>query len=120
MSAAIAVPPVFMNQKQTSRYLCRSEEWLRRNALRHDLYKPSGGKPRQGTPALYHRDHIDIIARHMVSPEVFTEDAALLVWRRLQANAGSRRRPGADLRHAGGRAPSRQVHGARRRQVQPV
>lgn len=86
-TVVVAAPPLFLNQKETGRLLGHSGKWLRLEARRHDLYKASIGKGRRGSPALYHRDHLDIIARHMMSPEVFTEDAALLVWRRRQANA---------------------------------
>jgi hypothetical protein len=68
-------------------YLCASDDYLRINAKRHDLYKPSVAHSGQGAACRYDRDHLDIIALHMKNPEVFDEDTALLVWKRGEMNA---------------------------------
>ena len=83
----IATPPIFMNRIEAGKYLGHSEEWLRVQALRHDLYKPSTGLSRQGSPCKYHIEHLNIIARHMLCPDTFDEDTALLVWCRLKTNS---------------------------------
>jgi hypothetical protein len=83
----IAVPPLFFSQGDAARYLGRGEEWLRANAIRHRLYAPSDGVRERGKKQKYHRDHLEVIAMHLLSPDVITEDAALHVWERIKANA---------------------------------
>ncbi|MDR1519052.1 MAG: hypothetical protein LBU23_02770 [Planctomycetota bacterium] len=83
----IATPPRFLNRKEAGAYLCASDDYLRINAKRHDLYKPSVAHSGQGSACRYDRDHLDIIALHMKNPEVFDEDTALLVWKRGEMNA---------------------------------
>ena len=81
----IAATPLFYSRDQAGHLLGRSREWLRQNALLHDLYKPSVPGRGRGCVSLYHRDHINLIAEHMMNPEVFSEDAALAVWRKKRA-----------------------------------
>ncbi len=84
---AKSIEPLFKNQQEAGRYLGHSGDWLRLNAKRHDLYKPSSGKSRQGAPALYHKDHLELIAEHMMNKELLTEDDAYRKWveRRMAA-----------------------------------
>lgn len=82
----IAVPPVFLTRKDSGEYLCASDDFLRINAKRHALYRPSVEHRGQGSACKYHREHLDIIARHLMDPLNYTEDMAYLAWRRRLAN----------------------------------
>lgn len=63
---------------EAARVLGRSRIWLWEQTTKHDLFKSSNGK--QGSQSMYHRDHLDIIALHLVDPEVFDADMALRAW----------------------------------------
>lgn len=76
----IGVEPAFLNQQEAGRYLGRSGEWLRQMAIRHDLYKPSDGIIRKGTPARYCMAHLRIIVQRLLNPGIITDDDAYRKW----------------------------------------
>lgn len=86
----IATPPAFLNRIEAGKYLGHSEEWLRLNAKRHGLYRPSCGGGVQGRACHYYRDHLEIIACHMLNPDTFDEDAALAMWNRVRRDMPAR------------------------------
>ncbi len=83
-SVIFATTPIFLNRNEAGRYLGHSDDWLRIREKEHDLFKPSLGGGVQGAPCQYHIDHLAIIARHMLSPDVFPADLAMAAWQRLQ------------------------------------
>ncbi|MCD8140477.1 MAG: hypothetical protein LUE17_11995 [Planctomycetaceae bacterium] len=73
----LGVIPVFLNQQDAGHYLGHCGDWLRKKAKEPDLFKPSAGEAKQGVQAKYHIEHLDLIALHMVAPEILTMDAGL-------------------------------------------
>lgn len=80
------IVPVFFLPTAAGKYLGHSDEWLKAKAREHDLYKPTIRGKGKGSPNYYHRDHLDIIAEHMMDEENFSREAAWSVWLRIRRN----------------------------------
>lgn len=84
--AVFGVVPAFFLPDAAGKYLGHSDEWLRLRGAEHDLFKPTIRGRGKGSPCYYHREHLDIIADHLMDPEGFPADVALASYTRIRGN----------------------------------